>query len=285
MFDLTAFADALAARITEENAARGANVIDLCVMRGDEVQNRRFFPAQGPLNCQSVAKSFIATAIGILIDEGKIALSDPLPALFGGHALDDMPKEYDRVTLHHLLTHTTGTESGFLYHGYPNDDWLSACLTAPLPHAPGSRFCYSNSNYYLLSRLIGIASGISAADFLGERIMKPLGITEYAFERCPRGHVFGASGLYLSTFDMCRLGHAYLTAHPMLSPDWIATATTPRTEHIPYGYGFWIRPHGYGMNGYGGQIVEVIPEASLVVGCHAAGGCQLAQIACELLGI
>lgn len=283
--------DRISELVLEKNK-EGANIYDLAVWQDGMLQSRTFLPSRGVLNCYSVTKNYIVTAIGMLIDEGKLSLTDTVPKLFDGYLPEGMPTGYESVTLHHLLCQTSGISKGFLFeedrylHG--QRDWLKLSLSAPLDYLPGEFFCYSNTHYYLLSRLVGIASGIRTEDFLRTRILDPLGIETHAIEPCPKGFAIGATGLHLYTEDMMKLGIAYLEGNPILSKEWIALSTqnqVNRQGQARYGYGFWLKRRGYEMNGKHGQIVEIVPSHHLVVACHAAGGCDMARVVYSALGI
>ncbi len=124
----------------------------------------------------SVGKQFTAFAVMMLIEEGKASLDDKLLK-----HLPDIPSEWNAITIRHLLTHTAGLGD------YPRDFDLQRDATeaeifkklqAVKPAAaPGERWAYSNVGYMTLGVLIRKVSGKFYADFLQERVFKPLGMT------------------------------------------------------------------------------------------------------------
>jgi D-alanyl-D-alanine carboxypeptidase len=127
----------------------------------------------------SVTKQFTATAIMMLVEEGKVALDDKITK-----HLSSLPDAWSEVSIRHLLTHTSGIKN---YTAAPNYEKLqrspissSALLKtvadSPLEFQPGEKWAYSNTGYYLLGRIIEEVSGQSYAEFAKQRIFIPLGM-------------------------------------------------------------------------------------------------------------
>ncbi len=127
----------------------------------------------------SVTKQFTAAAVMMLVDEGKVGLDDPITAYF-----PDAPPAWARITVRHLLTHTSGIQNHVAV-----PDWMKVFKTdlfydttpgraellerfyrLPLEFEPGQTWAYDNTGYILLGFLIEKASGRSYWDFLSERI-------------------------------------------------------------------------------------------------------------------
>ena len=124
----------------------------------------------------SVGKQFTATAVMMLVEEGKIGLDDPLTKYFA-----DAPPSWKEVTVRELLSHTAG------FGDYPKDfnfrkDWtedeeLNLIESIPLAYPPGTSWAYSNFGYVTLGILIHCVTGEFYGDFLQQRIFQPLGMT------------------------------------------------------------------------------------------------------------
>lgn len=128
-------------------------------------------------NLASINKMFTAIAIMQLVESGKISLQDKV-----GQYLLDYPNKMvaDSVTIHQLLTHTSGMFS--FWEEYDKlakekfktvDDYLPLFVDKKLAFAPGSSFLYSNSGYMVLGLLIEKVSGQNYFDFVKEHIYKP----------------------------------------------------------------------------------------------------------------
>jgi len=147
----------------------------------------------------SMSKSFTASAILLLRDEGRLALDDPaekyVPELAGWPLVTS---DSDRVTIRHLLTMTAGFPTddpwGDRQQGLPASDF-AALLAAGVRFnwAPGTRFEYSNLGYAILGRVVAAASETEYSDFVRTRLLAPLGMTRTGFDAAE----FDASGLAL----------------------------------------------------------------------------------------
>jgi CubicO group peptidase (beta-lactamase class C family) len=123
----------------------------------------------------SVGKQFTATAVMMLVEEGKIGLDDPLTKFFA-----DAPATWKDVTVRELLSHTAG------FGDYPEKfdfrkDWTETELLKmvegiPLADPPGTKWAYSNLGYLTLGILIHRVTGEFYGDFLQQRIFQPLGM-------------------------------------------------------------------------------------------------------------
>ena len=127
----------------------------------------------------SVTKQFTATAIMVLVEEGKLQLDDPITS-----HLPPAPETWKPITVRHLLTHTAGfpgLDSGFhaLRAGgprlnYSTAEMFGAAMKDALSFAPGERWQYSDVGYFLLGMIIERESGRRYRDFLEERFFRPL---------------------------------------------------------------------------------------------------------------
>ncbi|MEP7024299.1 MAG: serine hydrolase domain-containing protein [Actinomycetota bacterium] len=155
----------------------------------------------------SMTKSFTASAVLALRDEGALTLDDPaeayLPALSGlPAATGDAPP----FTIRNLLTMTAGFPTddpwGDRQQGLPLADF-DAALAAGMRFAwaPATRFEYSNLSYAILGRIITAVTGTAYSDFVRARLLKPLGMSATGFEAAEfgadqfaHGYQRGASG-------------------------------------------------------------------------------------------
>jgi CubicO group peptidase (beta-lactamase class C family) len=125
----------------------------------------------------SATKPFVAIAILLLVQDGKIALEDKVSGFVEG-----IPDTWKEITIRHLLTHTSGIKDylGDLRRDFPNDavpeTIVRAAIEAPLNFASGSRWSYSNTGYVLLGIIVRKVSGESFDAFLQRRVFKPLGM-------------------------------------------------------------------------------------------------------------
>ena len=132
----------------------------------------------------SVGKQFAATAIMMLVEEGKISLDDPITKYF-----PDAPDTWKPIKVKNLLSHTSGlaeyeteemTKPGGpinMRADYTEDELVKIIEKFPMDFQPGERWAYRNTNYVLLGVMIHKVTGKFYGDFLQERIFRPLGMT------------------------------------------------------------------------------------------------------------
>jgi CubicO group peptidase (beta-lactamase class C family) len=133
-------------------------------------------------NLGSMNKMFTAIAVAQLADAGKLSFEDKV-----GKVLPDYPNKAvaEKVTIHQLLTHTSGLGSFFNAKFREADksrlreikDFLPLFVDEPLAFEPGTRWQYSNSGFVLLGAIIEKASGQNYFDYVREHIYKPAGMT------------------------------------------------------------------------------------------------------------
>lgn len=129
----------------------------------------------------SVGKQFTAVAVMLLVEEGRVALDDKITKY-----LPDAPAAWSSVTVKQLLSHTSGIPDYTNAPGWRESirldrspqELIKPVMSLPLQFQPGEKWDYSNTNYYLLGMIVEKASGKSYADFLSERIFKPLGMND-----------------------------------------------------------------------------------------------------------
>jgi CubicO group peptidase (beta-lactamase class C family) len=225
----------------------------------------------------SLTKQFTATAILLLVRQGKLGLDDPVSEL-----LPNLPAHARGVTVRELLTHTSGL---WAYEDFVPDTQTYQVkdrdVPALLAHAdstyfrPGSVFRYSNTGYALLALIVERLSGLSFATFLHDRIFAPLGmdstvayengistVPQRAFgysgnrdrfrrtDQSSTSAVLGDGGIYTSTHDLIAWNRA-LDEHKLLDPDtqrlaWTQAILTDGTR-APYGFGWWIERDAFGV--------------------------------------
>jgi CubicO group peptidase (beta-lactamase class C family) len=153
----------------------------------------------------SITKQFTAVAVLMLAEEEKLSLQDEITKF-----LPDYPNQGKKITVEHLLTHTSGIKS---YTDLP--EWLplqrkdmtvaeiiDLSKDKPMEFSPGERWKYCNSGYILLGAIIEKVSGQTYADFLQSRIFDPLGLKSTCYDSTSRiiprrasGYAKGNAGL------------------------------------------------------------------------------------------
>ena len=124
----------------------------------------------------SVSKQFMATAIMVLAQDGRLNVDDPVRKY-----LTDAPAAWNDITIRHLLTHTAGLvrePPGFDPFKTTSDiDLIRTAYREPLRFKPGDSWEYSNTGYNILAEIIRLVSGRPWPDFIQTSVFKPAGMT------------------------------------------------------------------------------------------------------------
>ena len=256
----------------------------IVLARGDEVllreawglASKRYGVPNRPdtkFNLGSMNKMFTGVAIAQLVEAGKLSFDD----IVGEHLPDyPNPEVAEKVTIHHLLTHTSGLGS------YWNDRWeerwtklrevddlLPLFADEPLAFEPGELFQYSNAGPVVLGLIIEKVTGQSYYDYIREKVCGPAGMLDtdcyemdtpvpnlamgYTMsvpdgasgEGFWRNNLFmhsvrgGPAGGGFSTVDDLLKFSRALQNHELLSPEMTATVITGKVDNGPYsGYGY-----------------------------------------------
>jgi D-alanyl-D-alanine carboxypeptidase len=251
----------------------------------------------------SLTKQFTAAGIMILVDAGKLSLKDDLRKWVPAY-----PDHKATITIENLLTHTSGVPSYTDQPGFRDrarDDLTHEQLLAifndlPLEFPPGTKWKYSNSGYYLLGLVIEKVAGQSYAQFVAERIFKPLGMqhTRYG-DRDPvlpgglRGYdrqgkkigpadpismkpPFAAGALISSVDDLALWDRAIAQGKLLKKASWQRVFTPMKLrngEPTRYGFGWGVsdyaghpaQSHGGGIPGFASSILRLPDDQVLVV--------------------
>lgn len=132
----------------------------------------------------SVGKQFVSAAVMMLVEEGKISLDDSITKYF-----PEAPAAWKPILIKNLLSHTsglpeyedpelTGPKGAFYFRlDFTEDELARKVAALPIESAPGEKWDYRNTNYMLLGVAIHRITGMPYAQYLRERIFKPLGMT------------------------------------------------------------------------------------------------------------
>ncbi len=227
----------------------------------------------------SASKIFTALAIMQLVEAGRVDLGDPLSKY-----LPDYPPEVaGRVTVHHLLTHTSGIRDVLTVPAFREqlaaaitpDEMIELFAHEPLVFEPGTRHAYSNSNYALLAKIIEVASGLSWAEYLGTHMCDPIamrhtGVPAEDASGLAQGYLphpdgglipvpvfhisrgYGAGDIASTVGDLYRLDRA-LARGDLVTQATLQRMLTPQAE--AYGYGWMIETIGsHRLNFHGGGV-------------------------------
>lgn len=213
----------------------------------------------------SLTKPFTAVAVLMLDQQGLLDIHDPI-CLY----LEPCPPAWQAITIHHLLTHTSGIVDVVTLADYAVFkteattplQTMARLTELSLDFAPGKRWEYSNSNYIILSAILERVSGQRYETFVEERIFAPLGMVNSGYDHNEGETATGylpdgspaefidmslpdaAGGLYSTVDDLYRFDQALYTEQllpaGLVEQMFTAHATlAPNDPNTGYGYG-WI---------------------------------------------
>jgi CubicO group peptidase (beta-lactamase class C family) len=235
----------------------------------------------------SVSKSWTSTAIGFLVDAGKLSVEDKVITFFPENKDITSNQHLNDLRVKDLLMMAAGHKVEPLRNVVAtSDNWVRGFLSAQIDYQPGSKFLYNTLATYMLSAIVQKVSGQKTIDFLENKLLQPLHIKNIDWETDSKGINVGGWGIRVKTEDMAKLGQLYLqkgkwNGQQLLSEKWVNEATGKQIEQDPtasqskkdssdwlqgYGYQFWrCRNGAFRADGAFGQYIVVFPEKDAVV--------------------
>lgn len=266
------------------------------VIQDDAIVHEAYFAgydSQSTATSFSVAKSFVATLVGIALDEGLIDdVEDPItkyvPELVGSG--------FEGVPIAHILQMSSGIDFSEVYDDESTDAFkvydrmfINMQPIDNIAASYGSRgesgqeFYYASINTQALAMLVRAVSGQELTSYLEEKLWQPLGMANDAFWLLDmHGTEVGFWGLNATLRDFAKLGLLYLhdgqfNGRQIVSAEWVAHAITPDKDFLRpgeidkdwgYQYQWWIPRESVGdfaAIGIWGQMIYVNPAANVVI--------------------
>lgn len=273
----------------------------LLVLREGRVVHESYHRTGGPdvpWLSMSVAKSFVATLVGIAVADGLIGdVEDPI----SDHVAVEPGSAYDGVSIRSVLQMSSGARWNEDYSDPDADplriadatsgvrgDHDTIVATMPRETAPDTVCRYNSCDTQALAALVRAATGRSVAEYMQEKLCEPLGFTSPGcWVVDPQGVEMGYAGLNLVARDFARLGELYrlrgtCDGVQVVPADWVDAATTASLPHLRpgrvrvgtgttpegYGYQWWLPPSDREelmAAGVYNQYVYVDPAAGVTV--------------------
>lgn len=306
----TAKIDAIAAQVLADTGAPSASVAvveDGKIAYVQAYGKARLEPATAArpemrYSIGSVSKQFMAGAILLLVQDGKLSLDDRV-----GRYLPDLARANEITTIRQLLSHTSGYQdyypldyvAPFMQKPVTAEGILNIWAKKPLDFDPGTRWQYSNTNFVAAGRIVEKVSGMPLMAFLEARILRPLGMTSAIdlaqhdlsdsdaagytrFALGPprpappegRGWLFAAGELAMTARDLA-LWDISLIEHTVLKPASLDMMITPARlkngSPTDYGLGIGVREAGgHPRLSHGGAVSGFVSENTVWPDARAA---------------
>jgi CubicO group peptidase (beta-lactamase class C family) len=246
----------------------------------------------------SVSKQFIATGIMLLFQEGRLGLDDRI-----SNYLEGAPATWKDITIRHALNHTSGIQReapGFDPFKIQSDaDVIKTAYPLPLRFAPGEKWEYSNTPYFVLAEIIRAVSGQPWPDYLTEKVFRPSDMnttyptnTKAAVPNLALGYsdndklldavhwpALRPSGAFLSTVLDLAKWDALLYSDKILTEStrrqmWTPAKLNDGTSY-PYGFGWQLDSdsfknrkavhHGGGIPGFGAEFARFVDDGLTII--------------------
>lgn len=235
----------------------------------------------------STAKSFVSALVGIAIAEGYIdSVEDPITQ-YVPELLEKDPR-YRNITLRHLLSMSSGIN--YDEHGLPwsddaatyyAPDMRALAISSPIEGEPGQEFHYNNFHPLLLGLVLERTTGRPVAQYLEEKIWKPLGMEapgSWSLDSQRSGFEKMESGINGRAIDFAKFGRLFLNqgnwnGAQLIPADWVDESTRRDTTTDPvenYQYLWWVNAdvtgeHHFLAAGKHGQYIYIVPEQDLIL--------------------
>ena len=272
--------------------------LSLIVVHDGQIIHERYAPGinmHTKTRTWSTAKSIASTLIGMLVDEGRLALDDPLPFDWlpdNAGSPESDPRR--RITLRHVLNMSSGlypvdswgmeyaTGSGFSY--WAGTSSVDGARNRSLMREPGTFWDYENYDtllgVYAMKQVIGDPQ--SYLEFPRERLLDKIGMRNTLLSTDRFGDFIMSSQIYTTARDLARFGLLYAQGgmwkdERLISEAWIDFVRTPAPATSEsgnfYGGQFWlvpdsrtdVPPDAYSTAGNRGQFVVVVPTHDLII--------------------
>jgi CubicO group peptidase (beta-lactamase class C family) len=289
-------------RLDEFLASQGTQAF--LVIQDDAILYEKYFNGAARdsiVTSFSMAKSFTSALVGIAIGEGHITgVDDPITKYLPELAQRD--PRFSRITIENLLRMSSGiryVEFPFLWGDDAKTYYYPDLRTLALRHTrivgkPGTAFLYNNYHPLLLGLILERATGVPVAEYLQERIWKPLGMEypgSWSLDSDATRFPKMESGINARAIDFARFGRLYLNGgvwqgRQIVPAAWVAESTRmePRPDRgsyypaefdlpsarLRYGYLWWgicrgERDCDFAAEGNLGQLIYVSPRSKLIM--------------------
>ena len=234
----------------------------------------------------SQTKSYVSMAIGLLLEDGKLTLDDPIVSHFPDKIEGEIPPRLAKQTIRDMLLMETSQQCPHWFTAGDPDRTHLYLNRGINRHPPRSMWQYDSGGSQVLSSLVERLSGQSLFDFLTARIFSHLGSFRTAtILKTPNGDSWGDSALLCTPRDMLSFARLLMSGgrwqgKQLIDAAYIKEATSPIVDNdedgwqsvLQHGYGYQIwccEGGGFAFVGMGGQLTLCFPALDLIFCCTA----------------
>ena len=270
---------------------RGMQMHSVLMMKGDKLFAEYYWAPFNKDFCHrmySQTKSYTSVAIGLLEEEGKLCLDDPIVKYFPEKIYNTIPSHLAKQTIREMLTMTTVGDGArwFDYPEYPDRTvfYLNHARREG-GRAAGTAWDYDSAGSQVMANLVDKLAGMPLFDYLNEKIFKHLGTFKTAtILKTRNGDSWGDSALVCTSRDMISfarfvMNYGVWNGKRLMNEKYLRLATSRIVDNTEYEEGIWRYGYGYqiwrtDMNGFafygmGSQLTICLPDYDIIFVCTA----------------
>lgn len=267
----------------------GLNMHDVLIMRGEDIFCESYWK---PFNKDfqhreySQTKSYVGIAIGLLIEDGKLKITDRVADYFPDKIDGELPQFLKEQTVEDMLTMRTSVnaENWFIS---PDRDRVHAYFNrGNVVRKAGTTWQYDSAGSQVLCALVERLAGMPLLDYMKEKIFNKMGTFKNAqILKTPSGESWGDSALLCSPRDMLSfarfvLNYGTFNGERLMNEEYLRKATSKVVDnpenghgfvyHTGYGYQIWtMKQEDFAFVGMGQQLTICTPKKDLILVCNS----------------
>ena len=270
---------------------RGLHMHSVLLCRGESIFGEYYwapFDSETPHRMYSETKSYVAIAIGLLVEEGKLSLDDKIVDFFPEKITTPPSESMKKQTVRNMLMMST-VSYGRPWFGRGAVDRVELYFggrEGKTVRCPATIWEYDSQGSQVLCCLVEKLAGMPIFDYLNEKIFKHLGTFKNAtILKTPTGESWGDSALLCTSRDMLSFGRFVMNygkwnGKQLMSESYLREATSRLTDNrevafkdvLGHGYGYLIwrtEKNGFAFVGMGDQLTICLPDYDLIFVCTA----------------
>ncbi len=244
----------------------------------------------------SISKSFVAIAVGLLVEDGKMSLDDKFIDYLPEYKNENDNEWLYEMTIRDALTMSTCKRSGVNWFSSGTEDRTEVYFRNPADKIPGTFFQYDSPVSYQLCAIVERICGKPFLEFLKDRFLRDCGFSEDAYcIKCPGGHSFGDSGIMCTSRDLLTMARFVANkgtweGKRYMDERFLTEATSKQVANdigdhytygsFGYGYQIWKAPRdGFAFVGMGDQfaIYDPITDFLFVINSDNQGNSPMTR--------
>lgn len=270
---------------------RGVNIHSFLMIRHGKICAEGYYGSYTEDKLQrmySISKTFTSAAIGLMVDEGKIKLTDRIADYFPEYVPENPHQALLDITIEDMLKMAVAfcwdsTNPGTM-HNDQSKNWARSFFEAKVTHPSNTGFLYDTAASHVMAALVEKLSGKKMMEYMRDKLFDPIGFSKDAW--CiegPEGSSWGGSGVMATLRDLAKFALVFLNkgkfnGQQLISEEYITKATSKQldldvfegTFWTDYGYQVWImKDYGFCFRGMGSQHAICVPEKDFIFCCTA----------------